>query len=1654
MIRRPDGTPPPGSQDRDPREEQTLRAIPALDPDEARDDDEGLLDRELVHQLARISGDTLEEVKAPPESARPARMLPDPADRWEELAGELRREAAASSSARRAATLLHELGRIYEVQLDQPDQALEAYRQSYDRFPGLAVNARALLRLLAQRGEWAACIPVSEAELSTASAADEKVAILVERAEIRSRQLGDLEGARDDLLRAQKIDPADPVVHEELADILRRLGEAAELEALLQRRARASENPALRSAILCQVARLREDQFQDTESAETLYRTALNTSPTNLHALQALLRTARTNRDYPAVAKLCEALAEVEEGPAAGAALWEAARTYRDRLRNPALAIATLEIACSRASEDRALLLDLADLHEREKRWTELATALDRAASLAGDRAESSVLAYRLGQVRLVRLHDVDGAIVALRQAVTLAPDNVPARHLLGRLYARRERWDELVGLLSDELDLFTDVQRRATTAYRIGELFETKLNDLDRAIESYEQALGFSPGFRPALRAISRVFGRLERYEDLVAVYEKQLAHTDRDERIHILRRISELWERKLGDPAAALSSYERLVAIEPSNPQAMRALHRLYAIGSRWQDLVGVLKSDADQTMDRWRRVALLVEAAEVQERRMGAADAALQTYLDLLDDAPTYQPALMAAGRLLAKAGRFEDLLRLHQRELEHTEDPQHRVWLLMKAGRLLAEKLERPEEAIRAYDEALSASLQLGDGESPAGQAGAAADQLLRIYRRLGKQAELLALYQKLPVPTSGRARALHHRRVAEILQHGARPALAVEQLRRAVGASDDDAAFYALAKLYGSIGDRQSLIQLHAQELDACRDDKAAQVIIYHKLARLWSLADHDLERAVEALERILELDPRDRAALHLLEIQLGRLEQWDKLASTLELIRYPAEDADYRTACALAISAVREDRLDDLQGAAHACVEVLERHATHPEALDTLERHYRHAANLDGMVQVLGRRLMLAQSGAEHAALLCAAASCHARRGDPKQTAELFRLAVEAHPGLAAARGWRRAALAADDGAALATALEREADASHDLARRTECRYEAGQAWHLRAGNQSRAITAYRRALDEDPRHRGATEALTALFTARKEWAELCTHLEHVAEHARDAAHRRDTLARVADLQRSRLGDVAGARRTVERALVRFPEDVGLLTTLGELCRADSDYAALAQVNHKLVSLSTDPIVLKALHFELGVIWEEKMGASSKAIAEYRKVLEHDPGDLGALTRLSALLTREEDWTAAARATELLIQRDDDRTRLRNWHLRLALIYADGFKDIKAALDPGRRALALDPGDLEATEHVAELLSRARDLRALNAHLASTLTVHRGRLERDPFRMESYQGLLRVFGWQRSQDRQLVVRILLDAIGAATEKDRAAIEAHAGMIPIAPSRTLTDEELESVLFHPDERGLLHQFLVTAEPVLRKTLALPSAPRGEKLSHRAHPRLAALLTRFAKALGGPALTPIQIPGAGGPVELDAEGSTLVVGPGVLDDPERPAVAFAIARLAARARLRHALYAQLPPDELGRAAAAIMSTVCRSFNSPYIEEALDALRPKLEKALGKRVRRQLESLALELGDRPLDPVRWRAALEQSEDRVALVLTGDVRAAIRFVILAEGLEKQATLAAAPCARLRQLLTFIVSEEHLTLRERIGMALPDGAG
>jgi len=312
----------------------------------------------------------------------------------------------------------------------------------------------------------------------------------------------------------------------------------------------------------------------------------------------------------------------------------------------------------------------------------------------------------------------------------------------------------------------------------------------------------------------------------------------------------------------------------------------------------------------------------------------------------------------------------------------------------------------------------------------------------------------------------------------------------------------------------------------------------------------------------------------------------------------------------------------------------------------------------------------------------------------------------------------------------------------------------------------------------------------------------------------------------------------------------------------------------------------------------------------------------------------------------------------------------------------------------------------------------------------------------------SYRSLTTVFARQRLLDHVFVAQTVLCGIDRAEPAEFEAVRHQRPTAPAQPRRPLTPEEIEGVALHPQERGALRQLLQAAAPALRKLFgrAARSVAKPRKITSRSHPELAAMIRAFSKAVGGAALNAYAVEGGVEQLRVeDTQPPSVFLGEDI--DESEDELRFRAARLVARARLDHLLLLRLGAEDLGRVVAALISCACASYDPPLPAGDLEQVRAPLEKVLSKRARAAIEGPSLELLDRPLAPQRWLSWFLQSEDRLALSVTGDVLAAIEVLKKDEGATERLADDAGP--RLRQLLNFAVADEHLTLRSRVGLAV-----
>jgi tetratricopeptide (TPR) repeat protein len=208
----------------------------------------------------------------------------------------------------------------------------------------------------------------------------------------------------------------------------------------------------------------------------------------------------------------------------------------------------------------------------------------------------------------LLQMGEVTRAVQRCTEATELAPDDVEAHYLLGRIYYRTrsqphmreralERFERVLEIDPNHLDALHDAaelsledQRyeRAAELFRrlrglnpgfIGAYYSEararlELNDPERAVESLEQGLDVRDDIPEYLLLLADLYRRDGELEEAVRVYRRGLAHGPEP-------RLNEGLARTLvalGRGEEAIPVLEKVVAMQPQEPQLRLDLARAY--------------------------------------------------------------------------------------------------------------------------------------------------------------------------------------------------------------------------------------------------------------------------------------------------------------------------------------------------------------------------------------------------------------------------------------------------------------------------------------------------------------------------------------------------------------------------------------------------------------------------------------------------------------------------------------------------------------------------------------------------------------------------------------------------------------------------------------------------------------------------------------------------------------------------------------------------------------------------------------------------------------------------------------------------------------------------------------------------------------------
>jgi tetratricopeptide (TPR) repeat protein len=359
--------------------------------------------------------------------------------------------------------------------------------------------------------------------------------------------------------------------------------------------------------------------------------------------------------------------------------------------------IALLE---ERAAEDPRLLPALADFYERERRWSDAATAygsaLERqprsvelkfryASSLlnAGGRdnlgkardALTEIVAgpandtraralYLLSQAQR-RLGEYEGADASARRVIAQNPKSPWGYYALAESLEERHQYQTVVDELSKVVADFRATS--ADAAFDVGLLLPhlafayQELGQHDKAIASFEEARQLAPK-DPAIAAyLVEANIAAKKYTAAVDAAKGALAENPGDLR---LMRLEAQALRQGGKPDEGIALLEAAVKQHADDPTAYIVLAQMYSDENRGAQAVKVLQ-DAQKTFPQDNSLSFELGAVLDKQKKFAEAEAAFR---EVLNRDPENGTALNYLGYMLAERGeRLDESVAYLQRAL---------------------------------------------------------------------------------------------------------------------------------------------------------------------------------------------------------------------------------------------------------------------------------------------------------------------------------------------------------------------------------------------------------------------------------------------------------------------------------------------------------------------------------------------------------------------------------------------------------------------------------------------------------------------------------------------------------------------------------------------------------------------------------------------------------------------------------------------------------------------------------------------------------------------------------------------------------------------------------------------------------------------------
>jgi tetratricopeptide (TPR) repeat protein/serine/threonine protein kinase len=633
----------------------------------------------------------------------------------------------------------------------------------------------------------------------------------------------------------------------------------------------------------------------------------------------------------------------------------QAAIVYAEKLNDEPQARAVLDRVLSEDPAHEEAQEALTKIFEAHGEHRELASLLERrVAALDGDFKADARL--KLAALYERELGDIDRAEAHYAAVAEVSPRKLDAWKGLERVYTEREAYEPLLDALRAQVDLAPTPRQRIALYERIGTLLEEEFVNYEDAISAFEEVVRIDTGHEGANTSLVRLYRQVGRYEQVVQALERLAqAAPDVDRKVALLLEAERAMITEIGSPERAISLCQRILELDPEEPEALSELARLESSVGDMSSALAAFERLADRETEPHKRAEHWVRAGKLLEDH-GDRDGAISRYRKALDADRSSAAAVQALRIIYARRGDTHGAIEMLNHAIELASGDLERAELSAELGNLYLSKLEDETAAAEAFNAALTldptcTAAQVGLGEIA--------------WRHADHEAAAAHLGAVL-----GRLDDLPREQAAEVAQRAGasyevqgQTDKALDAFKRARDLSPDDLQINLRhAASVRKSGDAKAAERLYERLFAKFESELDVQARV--DLLNAWGETQLDagqMRAGIATFKRALELIPDDNGALEGLTRAHADSGEYGEVINLLQQRTRTAKDSEQRFELLVRTGDVFLENIRDRDAAAETYVMALDLQPNNRNLLSKLMAVYSDNHDWSRLIEVILR---------------------------------------------------------------------------------------------------------------------------------------------------------------------------------------------------------------------------------------------------------------------------------------------------------------------------------------------------------------------------------------------------------------------------------------------------------------------------------------------------------------------------------------------------------------------------------------------------------------------------------------------------------------------------------------------------------------------